>query len=227
MGIFNYESKFMQLMLLVSDYMILNFVYLLCCFPIFTIGAAQAGLYAGMKALLNKDDDTPALRQFFKGFANGFGNITIVWSLFTLIIAALIYYCFVVLGFEFAGLKPQLWMVIVALVSCMIYQANLTIFHANFGCTKRQLIRNVFFITLAHPLRSIAVAVLTWLPAIVFVYMSSVFMAMTPIVAFCYFSIAFMINTFLMKKPFKTLTDNFMNAQAPAEEPASQEAEEE
>ena len=65
MGIFNYESKFMQLMLLVADYMILNFVYIICCLPVVTIGAAQAGLYAGMKALLNKEDDTPALRQFF------------------------------------------------------------------------------------------------------------------------------------------------------------------
>ena len=218
MGIFNYESKFMQLMLLVADYMILNFVYIICCLPVVTIGAAQAGLYAGMKALLNKEDDTPALRQFFKGFASGFGNITVVWSIFALVIAGLIYCYMVVIGYEAVGLKPYPWMIIVALVICMIYQANLTIFHASFGCTKLQLIRNVFFLTLAHPLRSIIVAALTWLPAIVFVGLSSVFMALTPIIMFCYFSIAFLINTLLMKKPFKTLTDNFMRAQEPAEE---------
>lgn len=218
MGIFNYESKFMQLMLLVADYMILNLVYIICCLPVFTIGAAQAGLYAGIRQLLNKDDDTPALRCFFKGFASGFGNITIVWTLFTVVIAALVYCCLLVMGFEFVGFKPQLWMIILALAICMIYQANLTIFHSNFGCTKLQLIRNVFFVTLAHPLRSIVVAVLTWLPAIVFVSISPVFMAMTPVLFACYFSISFLISTLLMKKPFKTLADNFMQAQQPAEE---------
>lgn len=212
MGIFNYESKFMQIMLLVADYLILNLVYLLCCIPIFTIGAAQAGLYAGIRTLLDKNDDSPCLRSFFKGFRTGFGTITIVWTIFTLIIAALVMCCFYVLYFEaIEGLKPQLWMVILALVISVIYQSNLTLFHSNFGCTKMQLVRNVFFTTLAHPLRSVGVALLTWIPVLTF-YVFPVFLQLTPVWLTCYFSIAFLINGRIMAKPYQQLTENFVAA---------------
>lgn len=219
MGIFNYESKFMQFLLLMADYMILNVVYILCCIPIFTIGAAQAGLYAGIKALMNKEDDTPCLRAFFKGFRTGFVNISVVWSLFGLIILALGYCCLYVLGFQSIGFKPQLWMVILALAICIIYQSNLTIFHSSFGCTKFQLIRNVFFITLAHPLRAIIIAVLTWIPLASLLLLTPVFMQLTPVYIFFYFSVVFFINQRLMAKPFKRLTEDFLqaNAETPAE----------
>lgn len=210
MGIFNYESKFMQLMLLVADYIILNLVFLACCIPIFTIGAAQAGLYAGIKTLLDKEDDTPCLRNFFKGFRTGFGTVTVVWSIVTVLIVGLIWCCFIVLGFEFAGLEPQLWMIILATVICMIFQSNIPLFHANFGCTKFQLLRNVFFTTLAHPIRSIAVAVLIWLPALCFGFLFPVFLALTPIWLAAYYSIAALFSCLIMAKPYRTLTEDFV-----------------
>jgi len=210
MGIFNYESKFMQLMLLIADYIILNVVYLLCCIPIVTIGAAQAGLYAGMKTLLDKEDGTPCLRSFFKGFKTGFGTITVVWCALTAIIAILVWGCLYVLGYEFAGFEPQLWMVIVALAICMIYQSNVTLFHASFGCTKKQLIRNVFFTTLAHPLRAIAVTILTWLPVAAFALLLPAFLQLTPLWCLAYDAIVFMLNIRIMAKPYHTLTENFV-----------------
>lgn len=212
MGIFNYESKFMQFMLLVADYMILNAVYLLCCIPIFTIGAAQAGLYAGIKTLLDKDDGTPCLRSFFKGFRTGFGTVTVVWTIFTVIIVGLVWCCFLVMGYEFAGFEPQLWMIYVAIAICVIYQSNIPLFHANFGCTKMQLIRNVFFTTLAHPIRSIGVAAFVWFPVFVFAAMFPLFLQLTPIWFVAYYSCAFLLNALIMAKPYHTLTENFVAA---------------
>ena len=48
---FSYESKPMQILMFVGDLIILNVIFLVCCLPIFTIGAAQAGLYTAMKAI--------------------------------------------------------------------------------------------------------------------------------------------------------------------------------
>ena len=52
-GFFSYESKPMQIMMFIGDLILLNVIYLLCCLPIFTSGAAQAGLFTACKVLLD------------------------------------------------------------------------------------------------------------------------------------------------------------------------------
>ena len=206
----NYESKFMQTLMLIGDYMILNILFIVCSIPIVTIGAAQAGLYTGVKTLLDKDDDTPCTRSFFKGFSSGFGTITVVWTILGVIIALLAYCYLVVHVFDTVGYKPQPWMIILAMAICAVFQSNLTIFHANFGCTKKQLIKNVFFTCIAHPIRSIGVGVITWIPVLTFLFITPLFLQMTPIWIIGYYTIAFMINNIIMKKPYHTLTENFV-----------------
>jgi len=206
----NYESKFMQTLMLIGDYMILNILFVVCSIPIFTIGAAQAGLYTGVKSLLDKDDDTPCTRSFFKGFSSGFGNITVVSTILLVIIALLGYSFFVVQYFDNLGFKPQPWMIILALAFCAIFHSNITLFHANFGCTKMQLIKNVFFTCIAHPIRSIGVGFFTWIPVLTFLFLFPLFMQATPIWIIAYYTIAFVINTNIMKKPYHTLTENFV-----------------
>ena len=39
------DSKFIAFLTRVADLMILNMIYVLCCIPIFTIGAATTALY--------------------------------------------------------------------------------------------------------------------------------------------------------------------------------------
>ena len=51
MNIFNYESKFNQLLMTLADLIILNLLFVVCSLPIFTIGAAQAGLFTGIRVL--------------------------------------------------------------------------------------------------------------------------------------------------------------------------------
>ena len=102
-NIFSYESKFMQTLLVAADYIILNAVFILCCLPVFTIGAAQAGLYTGIRVLRDKEDDSSCLKAFFRGFKSGFGKITLVWCLFAVVIAILGYN--LVAGANIAGFK--------------------------------------------------------------------------------------------------------------------------
>ena len=79
-SIFSYESKLVQMLLKLADMMIMNILYVLCCLPVFTIGAAQAGLHTGIRQLRDPADDSSCTKAFFRGFANGFGKITLVYS---------------------------------------------------------------------------------------------------------------------------------------------------
>lgn len=222
MKMFSYNSKFSQIVMLVVDYVLLNLLYLLCCIPLFTIGAAQAGLYSAIALLNDKEDDSSPYRKFFEGFRSGFGTITITWSVTLALVALSAYSLIAVLYLDGVGAYAPIWVCVVGLVILAIYQSVMTIFHYKFGCTARQLFRNTLFVIFAHPLRSIAVAALTWLPVILFVLAYDVFAKNLLILLFAYYSLVFTLNLSLMKKPFETLVENFINGNE--EDAASEES---
>jgi len=73
-----------------------------------------------------------------------------------------------------------------------------------------QLVRNVFFTFMAHPIRSIEVAILTWIPVLVFLFAFPYFLQITPVWICAYYSIAFRANIRIMAKPYQTLIENFV-----------------
>ena len=228
MNFFNYESRPMQILMLLGDLIILNFLFILCSIPIFTIGAAQAGLYTGLKTLLDPDDDTYCHSAFFKGFKTGFSKITIAWNLLfvvEILLAAVTLMCIYYTG---SYNSIQFWCAAVALCLAALFQSLLPLFHARFNCTAMQLIRNAWFLALAHPIRSIFTAAVTWLPIILLVAMNVYdFMTMTPIFMLIYFSGAYLFSFTYMKKPFKVLIDHYneTHSNKPAENEVTVEAE--
>lgn len=213
-NLFSYDSKFMQLLLKFADYIILNLIYLACCIPIITIGAAQAGLYNGLRVLQDKEDDSSCVKAFFRGFTGGFGTITILWTISAVIIAFLGYNALALYAYEnadIAGSTVPFWMSIVAVVILVIYQTMMTIFHSRFACTAVQLIKNTVFVIMANPFHSIAITVLLWAPVILAAISFPFFLQSSVLLLFLYYSCMLGFSVKIMAKPFKRLTDNFMN----------------
>lgn len=223
-NLFNYENKFMQILMTMGDMIILNVLYLLCCLPVITIGAAQAGLCAGLRQLTNKEDDGSCAAAFFKGFANGFGKITIAFSIMLVLILVVGYTAASVLFFDVNGVTgAPVVLSVVALCICAIFQTLISVFHSRFSCTVWQLFRNVWLLVLAHPLRCIAIGFLAWLPLALFVIDLGIFILITPIVLSLCYSFLFLLINAIMKKPFDDLIQMFNEKNAPAqdaEEPA-------
>lgn len=204
-GLFSYDSKPMQILNFLGDLIILNVVYLLCCIPVFTIGAAQAGLHTGCKVLLDKEDDSSPVGAFFKGFLSGFGKITAAWGIMTLVLAVAIY------GTVTAKLLgAPIWAVLPATILCAVFQTLIPVFHARFDCSVWQLIKNPWFLLFAHPLRSLLSVALVWAPVILLFFLDLYsFMSLTPIWLTVFFATAFCLVSSLMKKPMTTLINHF------------------
>ena len=208
-SIFNPDNKVMQMLATAADYMILNVIYVLCCLPVLTVGAAQAGLYTALRVLNDPEDDSSYIKAFFRGFRNGFGRITVVWSLFLLSIAFFSYNLITVWIFRESGMNAPLWMSVVALALCILFQSVIPAFHARFDCTGAQLVRNAFFVILRFPIKCLLVTVLVWLPVAIGLRFLDIFLQGSVILMCLYYSFAFMIINALLKKPFQILTDNF------------------
>lgn len=222
MPIFNYESKFMQTLLFLADLMILNVLYVICSIPIFTIGAAQAGLHTAVRVMTDPEDDSSVAKAFFKGFAGGFGKVTLAWGLVGLVVVALIYFGYIAIAFG-----SPIWPIGIALGLVAWFQSSIPPLHSRFDCTAIQLIRNAFLFNLAHPLRSLGAAALLWLPFILFMSPLSFYvMAFGMIWVVLYYSVAVLFGSALLKKPLNKLVEQFNGEQEAAAEEAIEAAEE-
>lgn len=203
-GLFSYDSKPMQILSFLGDLILLNILYLVCCIPLFTIGAAQAGLFTACKVLLDKEDDSSPYAAFWRGFTTGFGTVTLAWNVMNVFLAIEVWLA--VSTWILGGSKIAVY---IAMGVCAVFQTLVPAFHARFGCKWWQLIRNTWFLLFAHPLRSIATTALIWAPLVYFLLADFNFMALTPIWGTLYFSTVFCFGTAFLRKPFKTLTDHF------------------
>jgi len=215
----SYESKFMQALLVIADYIILNVLFVLCCIPVFTIGAAQAGLYSGVRVAMDPENDSSCIKAFFRGFKSGFGQITLVWCGLSVLIVLLAMNLATVIAYSYGDSAAPVILSILGIALCAIYQSVLPNFHSKFSSPSlKQLIRNVWFVSVGHPLRSIAVMFLTWLPLVVAIIDLYLFLRLGMIWLAGYYSLAALFSIFVTRKPYQKLEDNFHTAQAEASE---------
>lgn len=209
---FSYENPVVQMLITVGDLIILNFLFILCSLPIFTMGAAQAGMYTAMRVMRDKEDDSSVVAAYFRGFKSGFGKITVTWLAATLIIVGMVVFC------AYAnGLGLPAWICIVPVVVLAWFAAQLPAIHSRFDCTPLQLVRNSWFLVIAHPLRTLGVAVLTLLPLLVFLMDAFKFLTFVPLWCVIYFSLAYLFGQTFLAKPFATMVEEFNNRQNAAE----------
>ena len=213
MSLFNYESKFMQVLLHLADLMILNVLYIICSIPIFTMGAAQAGLHSAVRVMTDPEDDTGVSKAFFKGFAGGFGKVTLAWCLVGVLSVALIY-----LGVAAIQLGSPGWPIYLGLFLVCWVQSGIPAMHSWFDCTAMQLIRNACLFNLAHPLRTLGAAVLFSLPLFMALCFTYYFMWLAPIWLLLYSSTAILFAESLLKKPLQKLAKQFSPPEEKTEE---------
>ena len=205
-SIFSPDSKLMQVLGYVVDLFILNVIFLICCLPIFTIGAAQAGLYTATRQMIDPNDDRSVIKAYFRGFANGFGKISLVSTFFLLLDVIALYTLFMSIDYPQLGIHWAFPAVLLAL--SLLIHSLLPVFHFRFSCGPLQLLRNCALLLIAHPLRSVAVAALTWAPAALFFLNPQMFLDLSALFAMFYYSVAFLFGAYMMVKPFKQLIDD-------------------
>ena len=78
MGIFHYDNKVMSIFSKVMDAVILGVLWLACCLPVVTIGAASSAFYYAYNKSVRQDRGY-AWQTFFYGFRSNFKQATGLW----------------------------------------------------------------------------------------------------------------------------------------------------
>ena len=227
--IFGYDSKAMRFLGKVADLIFLNMLFMICCIPIVTIGAAQAGQYRAVLAMQDPDSEYTWFQAFVKGFKDGFWNITVASTLMLLLIFAVGINAFMVIFFENATQDTNsiVWVCLVGAAILMIFYSTMTLFHSRFGCKPWQLLRNGIVVAMFNPLQAIINAVLMWAPLIVFLLDVVVFIQITPLWLLGYYSIVSYFTVRLFRVPFQVLLNNYNEVNGITDENTSEDEAEE
>lgn len=131
------------------DACFLSIIYVICCIPIFTIGAATSALYY-VFLKLSKDEEGYVVKDFFKAFKQNFKQGTIVWFILFIIgsiIAIDIYY------FKSIITVTGTFMYYLLLIIFLFFSiVNLYVFPliAKFENTTKNLLKFAFIMPIKH-----------------------------------------------------------------------------
>jgi uncharacterized membrane protein YesL len=227
--LFGYDSKVMQILNKLADLILMNLLFIVCCIPIFTIGAAQAGLYRAVIALQDPQSDYTWFQAFFKGFKDGFWRITIAWCILLVLIYLVGVNAFSVIYYDtlFQADSSLVWACLLGAAILMMIQSVMTMFHSKFGCTVLQLFRNALNLIVFNLWRCVVVLIATWLPGVIFLVSPVLFIQITPLWILGYYAICFYFCMLLFRVPFAVLVNHYNETHGITKQQESEASEEE
>jgi len=213
-GILSYESKLFSALDTLANTMLLNALFLIFCIPVFTIGAAYTALYSGCRALAKKE---PCFKAFFRGFTGSFKRATLAWVILFPLIILFAFNTVAILFYKMDGYIPPLIMSAVVTLLLLSLTTQTFVFYSRFECTLGQLLKNSLIMVVAHPLRSLILGALSWLPILMFFLMPDIFMQLLVAWLFLYFAGVATVAVWLMNKPFRRLAIELLGEEALAQ----------
>ena len=173
MKLFNIESPLMRFFTKVGDLILLNFLWILCCLPVITIGASTTAMYS---CLLNRSIESSTVKRFFKSFASNLGQATIL--LLVEVVAFLLVYVNIRYYMIYLTESPIVMQVVLMIPSILILTVSSYIFplQAHFANTIKQTLKNAALISIANFPISVLITAINLLPIIIILVDVGVFL---------------------------------------------------
>ncbi len=198
--VFNFEGPVFTTLSRLADLFWLNLLFILCCIPVFTIGAATTALYY-VTLKMAKDEEGYITKSYFKAFKQNFIQATIIWVVILLIMGIMLADLRIANGGNVAGIftDPMVNNVVVVAVGVMVILLAMTVTYvfpilAQFDNTVLNTVKNAFLISIRHLPYTIAM----------------IFIAAVP-VALIWFSPAMLLLVLIMFSAVAYINSKFFN----------------
>ena len=164
--LFDLESPLFVFLGKLADLLILNILTLICCSPVFTIGASLTAMnYVALKMVRN--EETYIVKSFFKSFRQNFRQATLIWLIYLLVFVILIGDFFI---FKYSTLEFPGWVRIAFLsVVLIVLFASMHVFPvlARFDNSIKNTFRNSLFMSILAFPKTILMIVCWIIPVLV------------------------------------------------------------
>ena len=200
MKLFSPDNKFMRAMSRLGDLLLLNLVFLLCCVPLVTIGAARTALYTVSFRLI-RDRESRPLAAFFRAFKQNFRSGTLLWLLLALAAGAAVLDLWLATAYMqgFWLMKLPFFLLLLLAAFTGAYAFPLL---SQFENSVKQTLKNALFLSLGCLPRTLPVTALNLLPFALLFYDLYLFLNAGFLWAFLYFAAAAYLNAKLLEPVF-------------------------
>lgn len=189
----------MRFMMLITNLIALNILWLLGCIPVVTAGASTVAMHSVLLGCINGKDDA-VLKPFFRAFKENFRLVTPLWLLNLLIgavMAAEIFYL---------SVGAQLWLKIIFGVLLFVYAAATSYLYpllARYQTSGKSAVFNSFALSMRHLLSSLCVVTLNALPILLMVGFTEIFWKSVLVWTLIGFSLIAYLNLKILLPIFK------------------------
>ena len=204
--LFDLDSPLMRGLNKVADLMLLNVLTLICCIPVFTIGASLTAChYVALKILRNEEGYIT--KEFFKSFKTYFKQATVVWMIALVVIVVL------VLDFYIMTTSPDIsigyWIEVLLIVTVILLSFTLCwvfAMMAKFTNTLKATLKNSFALSVIRFPRTILMLICYAVPVVIAVFFFQAF----PFVLLFGISAPVFVSAVLYNKTFKGLEEKII-----------------
>ena len=199
-NILSWDSPWVQRFATLTNLVGLNFLWLICCIPVFTAGAATTALYHTIFQYHTHQDDA-VIRPFLQAFRDNFKQATPVW-LVSLLVIGLVVFDIVYLIFWGKG-TAVLFLLIVFAVFLLGMQMHLFPLIARFRMDNKALIRTAASLVVLHLPATISAMALNIVPLAVYAYDPMLFLRSGVLWVGLWFSLVAYLNGKILLKLWK------------------------
>ena len=223
MGIFDIDGPVVRFLGKVADLMWLNILTMICCIPVFTVGAAFTALhYMCLKIVRN--DESYITKGYFKSFKENFRQSTIMWMAMLVIAAFLGLDYYIIIGLKVK--IPYVFKLIFMSLSVLLAFTAVMVFpmQAKFSNPIKYTIKNAFAVSILQFPKTFLMIVMLVAP----IYLCYVAIQAFPIIFMLGLSLPAYLSARLYNKTFLSIEHQILEGQeASPEESVSEEGEDE
>lgn len=204
--IFDLDSPVIQGLNKVADLMWLNLLMLICCIPIFTIGASlTAAHYVALK--MRRNEEGYIAKDFFKSFKLNFKQSTLIWIIALLMIAVLSGDYYIIKNSQQVEIAP--WVQVAVMAAGFLVAFTMTwVFplQARFENRIMITIKNAFALGILQFPKTLLMIFMAASPLILY----AISLRTVPIVLLFGLSVPVYVGAMLYNKTFKKLEDKIL-----------------
>lgn len=208
MKFFDFDGPLITFLNKMADIMWLNILTVICCIPLFTVGASFTAMhYVALKIV--RGEEGYITKDFFRAFKQNFVQATIIWFILLIVGGFLIgdYYIVKKMGVGINGIiRTALWTIAIftAFMAIMVFPV-LSKFSNTIGGT----IKNALIIGALQFPKTILMIVMFFFPVIIY----AISLRILPIAILFGFSLPAYFSAMLYNRTFAKLEDRVMQSQ--------------
>lgn len=210
---FSPDSKSMNFFGTLVDLVRSNILWLLCCLPIFTIGASTTAMLTCLYAY--KAGEPCGAKAFFQAFRKSFGKATILWLLIAFFAAMLALDYSLVAYMDFPGQMAVIVLIFFLLFALILFSGMIFPLLSQFPGTVKDMVINAVLLSLANLPKMLLVTAMNILPVLLALLLPQVFILSGFFWLLCGFSLIALYDIHVIEKIFVQLRVSSETQQIP------------